>query len=167
MPDRAAQDAVDPDLDLHVVPTGRAGRSRRWGVALAVAAGGALGAAGRHAVSVALPQHPGAFPWATLAVNVSGCLAIGVLMVVLTEVARRPPWVLRPLLGVGFLGGFTTFSTYTVETRQLLDAGLPRAGVGYLFATLAAALVAAQVGIVVTRFVAARRHRTKDGGDRS
>lgn len=126
---------------------------------LAIAAGGALGAVGRYGLLVALPPRSGSFPWATFTTNVSGCALIGVLMVVLTEVAARPHRLARPFLGVGVLGGFTTFSTYAVEIQQLVVAGAPRLALGYLFATLAAALVAVQIGIVATRVATRARWR--------
>src|SRR4051794_22770193 len=103
--------AVDPDVDLHV-PAQRAElRPSPWPVLGAISAGGACGALARYAVAEAWPHAAGGFPVSTLLVNVSGCLLIGVLMVVVTEVApeRR---LLRPFAGVGVLGGYTTFSTY-------------------------------------------------------
>jgi CrcB protein len=130
-----------------------------WDVTVAIAAGGALGALGRYGLSEKLPHPPDGFPSSTFVVNVSGCFLIGVLMVVLTEGAGRPHRLFRPFLGVGVLGGFTTFSTYTVETQQLVTAGAPRLAFGYLLGTLAAALVAAQIGIMVTRVLTRARRR--------
>ena len=80
----------------------------------------------------------------------AGCVLIGVLMVLVTEVfpARR---LLRPLLGVGVLGGFTTFSTYAVETAQLLRAGATVAAAAYLVGTVAAAVPATWLGLAATR----------------
>jgi CrcB protein len=116
----------------------------------AVSAGGALGALARYALSVGWPHRPGAYPWATFVTNVTGCLLIGVLMVLITEVwaAHR---LLRPFLGTGVLGGYTTFSTYTVDVRQLVAAGAVGTAVVYLVATVAAALAAVYVGVTVTR----------------
>ena len=130
-----------------------------WDVVAVVAAGGALGALGRYGLSVAVPPPPGGFPWATFVTNVSGCLLVGVLMVSLTETGGRPHRLVRPFLGVGVLGGYTTFSTYVMETQQLVTAGAPRLAVVYLFGTLAAALTAVQVGIVVTRVAVRARKR--------
>jgi fluoride exporter len=126
-------------------------RRRAWDVALTIAVGGALGAMARYGVATAWPHAPGTFPWATFSVNVLGCLLIGALMVVLTEIVGRPHRLTRPFLGVGILGGFTTFSTYAVETDQLLTGGDPQLALLYLFGTVAAALLAVQVGIVATR----------------
>lgn len=164
MRDRTVPNAVDSDVDLHIAWQRRETRPRVWDITLAIAAGGALGALGRYGLSVALPHRPGSFPWSTFTTNVSGCLLIGVLMVFLTEVAGRPHRLARPFLGVGILGGFTTFSTYTVEVQQLVAGGAPRLAFAYLFATVAGALVAVQVGILATR-VATRTRRRKGLGD--
>ncbi|RYV50110.1 fluoride efflux transporter FluC [Pengzhenrongella frigida] len=126
-------------------------RPRVWDVTLTIAAGGALGAMARYGVATAWPHAPGAFPWATFGVNVLGCLLIGALMVVLTEIVGRPHRLTRPFLGVGILGGFTTFSTYAVEVDRLVAGGQLELALAYLFGTVAAALLAVQVGIVATR----------------
>ena len=63
-------------------------------------------------------------PWATFLINVSGCALIGVLMVTITELTS-PHRLVRPLLGLGVLGGYTTFSTYSVEIHQMLAVGRP------------------------------------------
>lgn len=126
-------------------------RPRRWDVVLTIAVGGALGAMARYGVAATWPHAPGTFPWATFGVNVLGCLLIGSLMVVLTEIGGRPHPLTRPFLGVGLLGGFTTFSTYAVETERLVAGGDPQLALLYLFGTLAAALLAVQVGVVATR----------------
>ena len=134
-------------------------RPRVWDVALTIAIGGALGAVARYAIAAGWPHAPAGFPWATFVINVSGCLLIGALMVVLTEVVGRPHRLVRPFLGVGVLGGFTTFSTYTVETQHLLAVGRPVLALAYLFGTVGAALVAAQVGIIAARYLTRPRHR--------
>lgn len=90
-----------------------------------ISAGGVAGALARHGLSEVFPRDPGGWPWATWAVNVAGCLLLGVLMVLISEVwtGRR---LLRPFLGVGVLGGFTTFSTAMVEVQQLVAEGAAR-----------------------------------------
>ncbi|MEU2782491.1 fluoride efflux transporter CrcB [Streptomyces sp. NPDC007110] len=125
-------------------------------VVAVVALGGALGATARYAASLAWPAGPGAFPWATLWVNVTGCAVIGVFMVLITE--RWPGHrLLRPFFGTGVLGGFTTFSTYAVDIRTLVDAGHPRTALAYLAATLAAALTAVWLASTATRHALRRR----------
>ncbi|TLS43300.1 fluoride efflux transporter CrcB [Streptomyces montanus] len=127
-------------------------------VVAVVAAGGALGASARYAASLIWPAQTGAFPWATFWVNVSGCAVIGVFMVVITDVwaAHR---LVRPFFGTGVLGGFTTFSTYAVDIQKLVDAGRPRAGLGYLAATLVGALAAVWLAVTATRRVLEWRRR--------
>ncbi|MEU3744023.1 MULTISPECIES: fluoride efflux transporter CrcB [Streptomyces] len=121
----------------------------------AVAAGGALGATARYGAALLWPTPVHAFPWTTLTVNAAGCAALGVLMVLLTETRIRvaPHPLLRPFLGTGFCGGFTTFSTYALDTRRLLEAGDPARGLLYLGATLLTALAAVWAGGAVTRAV--------------
>jgi CrcB protein len=149
---------IDPDVDLRV-PTQRRELVRHHGPVLAViAVGGGLGGLARYGLTQLLPTQPGGFPWATFITNVLGCLLIGVLMVLITEV-WSPHRLIRPFLGVGVLGGFTTFSTYAVEIRGLLQPGTVGVAFGYLAGTLLAALLATLVGAWVTRAAipAARR----------
>jgi len=127
-------------------------------VALTIALGGALGALARYGLSAAWPSPLGGFPWATFAINVFGCFLIGALMAVLTA-AGRPHRLARPFFGVGILGGFTTFSTYTVQVNVLLDGHHPQLALVYLFGTLAAALLAVQLGIFAARALLHPRNR--------
>ncbi|MGN9840251.1 fluoride efflux transporter FluC [Nonomuraea sp. H19] len=144
---------IDPDVDLHV-PVQRA--ELHWPVLAAIAAGGALGALARYGVQSALPAGPAGFPWATFWINVSGCLLIGVLMVMITEV-RQAHRLTRPFLGVGVLGGYTTFSAYVVDIQRVLAAGAPVTALAYLAGTMAAALAAVVAGMWLTRLVAGVR----------
>ncbi|MQA10049.1 MAG: fluoride efflux transporter CrcB [Pseudonocardiaceae bacterium] len=125
-------------------------RARQWDVVLAVAAGGALGSIARYGLSLVVPHEPGQFPVATLLANIGGCLAIGVLMAVITE-ATAPHRLLRPFLGIGFLGGFTTLSTYVVETIDSVRTGHPVMAVSYLLGTVVACLLSVVLGLLVTR----------------
>jgi CrcB protein len=115
-----------------------------------VAAGGVLGALCRYGLGVAVPTAPGHYPWTTFWVNVSGCALIGILVVLVTEGWPGAHPLLRPFLGTGFLGGYTTFSTYTVEVTRL---GVTWTALAYLFGTLAAALVATYAGMLGTRLM--------------
>lgn len=137
---------VDPDVTLEAdVPPPRIHTT----ALAAIAVGGALGALARWVVAEALPHEPGQVPWDTLLTNVSGCLLIGVLMVLVVE--RWPEHTLvRPFLGTGFLGGFTTFSTYAVDTRSLLAADRPGVALGYVAATLLVGLVAVVAALRLT-----------------
>ncbi|GAA2511820.1 CrcB family protein [Pilimelia columellifera] len=115
---------------------------------VAVAAGGAVGALARYGVSVAAPG-----PWGTLGVNVAGCLAIGGLLQWLAD-HPTSSWshrLARPALGVGLLGGFTTFSTYAVESVALARSGQAPAAVAHLLGTAVAAVVAVWAGAALAR----------------
>ncbi|MEU6620286.1 fluoride efflux transporter CrcB [Streptomyces litmocidini] len=128
-------------------------------VVAVVAAGGALGAAARYGATLARPTPAGAFPWTILTVNVTGCLLLGVLMVLLTETTTAPHPLLRPFLGTGFCGGFTTFSTYGLDTQRLLDGGDPARGLLYLGGTLLSALAAVGAGVALARVAVRSRGR--------
>ncbi len=139
-----AEEPVDPDVVAADLPS-----RRIWDIVAVVALGGALGGAAREAVNLALAGH--LFPWATLTVNVIGSLLIGVLMV---HVINHPEHrYLRPFLGVGVLGGFTTFSAYAVETRGLLVDGEIPLALLYIFGSLLLAFLATWTGLRIGRFV--------------
>jgi CrcB protein len=124
--------------------SGEAGLGRLLPV---IAAGGVVGALARYGLAEAWPHQAGGFPWATFVTNVAGCFLIGVL---LARITPRSHQLLRPFLGTGVLGGFTTFSTFAVDTDRLLPDHAVVALV-YFFGTLATALVAVWAGDRVTR----------------
>lgn len=121
--------------------------------AASVLAGGALGALARAGVGRALPTGAGEWPWATFAVNVAGALALAWLTTRLAEMVA-PTRFWRFLLGTGFCGALTTFSTFQVETIRLARDGRPGLALGYATATLAAGM-----GVAVAATVLARRRR--------
>jgi fluoride exporter len=115
-----------------------------------ILAGGAVGALIRAAVAAALPDGRGQWPWATFAVNVAGALVLAWLTTRLTEmVAPTRYW--RFLLGTGFCGALTTFSTFQVETIRLAKDGYAVTAVGYAGASIAAGMAAAVGATVVAR----------------
>jgi CrcB protein len=116
-----------------------------------VAAGGGIGAAARGWVEDTWPPSPGAFPTTTLVVNASGCLAMGVLMVLLENTLRGRVYT-RPFLGIGFLGGFTTFSLVADETRALFD-DRPALALSYFVGTAVVAVVATAAGFALSSAV--------------
>src|SRR5438874_9395410 len=121
-----------------------ADRSRRPIVAT-VAAGGALGAPARYEIGLAVHQTPGTFPWATFWVNVSGSFALGALLTLVSE--RWPPTrFVRPFAAIGFLGAYTTWSTFMVDADLLVKGGQVGVALGYAGATLVLGLGAAYVG---------------------
>lgn len=114
-----------------------------------VAFGGALGALARVAVTAALPAGAGGWPWATMTANVTGALLLGVLLAIVQD-AVVGRWV-RPLVGTGVLGGYTTFSTLSVETLQLAVDGHVAVAASYAIASAVAGLTAVWAGFTVVR----------------
>ena len=150
---------VDPDVDLHDSAQ-RAARALDPAVLGAISVGGILGSEARYAVGLAAPHAAGAWPTATIVINVSGSLLIGALMALLAELST-PHRLIRPLLGVGVLGGWTTFSTAMVDVQQLVRAGRPLVAGLALVGTPVAALLAAALGAWAVRGAAAVRRRSR------
>lgn len=121
------------------------------GTVIAVAIGGALGSVARYALNVLAENRLGAdFPWGILIVNVLGSFAIGVLFVLLVE---RPglseAW--RAFLMVGFLGGFTTFSTFSLQALELLQTGRYLESAAYVLGSMVLSIIGCLVGILLMR----------------
>jgi CrcB protein len=115
--------------------------------ALAVSAGGLLGANARYAVGLWAAERWGAFfPWGTLLINVSGSFLLGFYLTLVTErfIGRSTT---RLFLATGFLGAFTTFSTFNYETLQLVQRGEVGAALAYVGVSLASGLMAVLAGI--------------------
>jgi CrcB protein len=119
-----------------------------WSTLSVISAGGVAGALARYGIEAAYPAPARGFDWATFGINASGCLLIGIVIVVITE-SRGAHRLLRPFLATGVLGGFTTFSTYVVGMRHDLSAGAPRTALAYGAATALVALAAAWAGMRV------------------
>jgi fluoride exporter len=125
---------------------------RRAGVPVlaAIALGGALGAPARYGVAQLVHVAPGGFPWATFWTNVSGSLALGVVLAAVLE--RFPPTrYVRPFVATGFLGAYTTYSTFAVETDLLVKDGHAGTALAYVAASLVAGFVAVWAGVVAVR----------------
>ncbi|WP_432115247.1 fluoride efflux transporter CrcB [Streptomyces sp. S1] len=155
-PEPDGSEPVDPDVTPADVRRWREYRRSRHGVLAVIAVGGSLGALARFGASLLWPTPAGAFPWTTLTVNAVGCLVIGVFLVAVTEVFTAHP-LLRPFFGTGFLGGFTTFSTYCVDIERLVDAGRTATALVYLAATAVAAMAAVSAGAFGTRRLLSHR----------
>ena len=176
----------DPGVDLHALPvdpdtSATSADARppvgavlrgRGDILLAIAVGGALGSLARWSLAEALPHGPGDFVWSTFTANVSGALALGLLMALMVDVLANTR-LIRPFLGVGVLGGYTTFSTYMLDARTLLAEGRPWVAPAYVAATLVTGLLAVWVGVVVGRSAirvatrrASRRHGHEIGSER-
>jgi CrcB protein len=127
----------------------------------AIAAGGGLGSVIRYLLSEAFPAGQG-FPWAILAINASGCFALGLLMVYLLDV-WPPRRLLRPFLAIGLIGGYTTFSTYAAGVATLIrQHALARAD-AYALTSVLAGLVAAWCGVAAARRMSGRPARRQSG----
>ena len=161
MDDRPAQGPDHPDphrnddgerdlLDEPVLPL----LGMSVGTLAAVFVGGALGTVARYLLEVHHPVAHSAFPWVTLLVNLSGSLAIGLLLP-LTERAAPSIPLLRPLVIVGFLGGWTTYSTLAVEATLLAKDGDVASCVAYLAATVVGGLALVVLGHSAGRRLAA------------
>jgi CrcB protein len=147
---------IDPDVDFEPAEAAEPGHSQRRTrrseavIVVALACGGVLGAVSRYGISLALPTETGRFPWGTFLINVSGSAALGFLLVLVIE--RFPRGRLaRPVLGTGFLGAYTTFSTFTVEAIDLVRAGHAGTAVAYLAASVFAGLLAVWAGMTSAR----------------
>ncbi len=117
---------------------------------LSILAGGAVGALARAAVAKELVHRAGEWPWATFAVNIAGVGLLAWLTTRLTEmVAPTRYW--RLLIGTGFCGALTTFSTFQVETITLAKHGHLGAALGYAAASLTAGMALAAIATVVAR----------------
>ncbi len=117
---------------------------------VAVAFGGALGALARYWVSGVLnnAEHP--LPMGTLTVNVLGSFLMGVCFVLILERARLSP-ELRPLLMVGFMGAFTTFSTFSLETVAMIGEGHVMSALIYISLSVSLCIAALGAGLWLTR----------------
>ena len=111
-----------------------------------VGAGGAIGSMARYGVWRIVEPVSGGFPWATLAVNVSGSFVLGLLAGVL---AGRVDHAVRMFAFFGLLGGYTTFSTFSVDTVELVRVGEVGPAVANVVLSVAVGVAAALVGIVV------------------
>jgi CrcB protein len=127
-------------------------------VLVVIAAGGVFGVAARYGVGRAIPTADRAFPWATFLINISGGFVLGVFMVIVLERFRTARY-LRPFFGTGFVGAFTTFSTFSVETDLLIKDGHVTTAAAYVASTLIVGLLSAWLGIIVGRFLPGRPRR--------
>ena len=147
-PDRAsAQSTPSPAR-----PAPRSAHGHPGMVAL-IFLGGALGTWCRALLENAAPAAPGGVPWTTLAINVGGSFLLGLLLEALVRAGTDTGWRrgTRLALGTGVLGGFTTYSTFAVETAQRLTPATLLTGLGYALASVMLGMVAATTGYALAR----------------
>ena len=116
-----------------------------------IALGGAAGAIARYQVAALIQARiPAGFPWGTFIVNISGCLIMGVATILLTErLVTHPNW--RFLIPIGFIGAYTTFSTFELETFRAVTEGSWLIGAANVVGSVLAGYVALWLGVVLTR----------------
>jgi CrcB protein len=158
---------VDPDLDVLALPEPPLRRGRRPSgradprVLAAISLGAMGGATARYKLATWITVPTGGFPWATFWTNVSGSLVLGFLLVLLIE--RFPPTrYARAFAGTGFLGAYTTFSTFSVETDILVKDGHAPTAVVYVTASLVVGITAAWLGVALGRLFHRRRLARKE-----
>lgn len=124
--------------------------------AMLVASGSALGGLARWGVaSISGRLFGTAFPWGTFLINMSGCLLLGWFYAVISEqlAAGKSAWLhvddLRLVIAVGFAGAFTTFSTFELETYQLMRDGEPLKGMAYPLASVVLGFLAVRLGVLI------------------
>jgi CrcB protein len=118
----------------------------------AVFLGGGIGSLLRYAVGLAFLQRFGpGFPWGTLAINLAGCLAIGVVAELAQSRAVGLTYGTRVFLTVGVLGGFTTFSTFAYDALTLANEAFTLPAIAYVLASVLGGILAAFAGVVLVR----------------
>jgi CrcB protein len=153
-PDLAPTDSAEPSRDHHRTNprTARTRRRSEPSVLVAIALGGALGAPARYGVAQLIRVAPNAFPWATFWTNISGSFALGLILAIVLE--RFPPTrYLRPFIATGFLGAYTTYSTFAVETDLLIKNGHAAIALAYAATSLMTGFAAVWAGIWAARAV--------------
>jgi CrcB protein len=117
-----------------------------------LALGGAMGAIARYQVATMIQARiPVGFPWGTFVVNITGCLVMGVVTTLLSERLVHPNW--RFLIPIGFIGAYTTFSTFELETFRAVTDGAWLVGGLNVVGSVLAGYVALWLGVVLTRLI--------------
>jgi CrcB protein len=118
-----------------------------------IAVGGALGALARYQLAVVVQTRiPAGFPWGTFVVNISGCLVMGIVTTLLTErLVVHPNW--RFLIPIGFIGAYTTFSTFEFETFRAVTEGAWCVGALNVVGSVLAGYAALWLGVILARAV--------------
>lgn len=148
----------EPSASLHEDTSTRQQRSKfrvngaQLVIVFALGCGGVVGAVARYAVSLALPIAAGRFPWNTFLINISGSAILGFLLILLIEQFPRGRLV-RPFIGTGVIGAYTTFSTLEVDAILLFRVHHLLVGVSYVLASVIVGLIAVWLGMLGARLV--------------
>lgn len=152
---------IDPDLLAEERPEirrdPRRHRRAQRTILLVIGCAGVVGALVRYAMSRLIAVPAGHFVWSTFCINITGSLVIGFVLVLLTERFPRAR-IARPLVATGFLGAYTTFSTYMVDADLLFKSRDLATGVIYAGSSLGAGVAAAATGVVFARFIVRLEH---------
>jgi CrcB protein len=136
--------------ELEAKARGRRSRRAQPGVLAAIALGGALGTTARYGIALLVDVTPGTVPWGTFWTNITGSFALGFLFVVMLERFSASRY-LRPFVASGFLGAFTTFSTFAMETDLLVKNGHAGIALAYSAGSLVVGFAAVWAGVVLAR----------------
>jgi CrcB protein len=143
----------DPARAVHLRPSALA----------TVFVGGTLGAGTREALTLMFPAA-GGFPWAVFGINLSGAFLLGFLLDALvrrgSDHGRRR--TLRLLLGTGFMGGYTTYSSFATDTAGFFGAGVPVTGIVYALATVVLGALASWAGIALATLIHRSRSQKRE-----
>lgn len=121
--------------------------------AIGIMVAGAFGALARYGLDGFVSRRlSAAFPWGTFVVNITGAFLLGLVFTLLTDRLTVAPWV-RSTVMIGFLGAYTTFSTFSLETFRMLEDGAYGGAIANGLGSLAVGLVAVYLGVVVGRAV--------------
>ena len=123
------------------------------GLLVSTAVAGALGALARYEVEGFVSDRVStSFPFGTLVVNISGSFLLGLLFTLFADRFATPAWI-RTALTVGFIGAYTTFSTFEYETFSLIDSGVPIRALLNVLASIVLGLLAVFMGVLVARTI--------------
>ncbi len=123
-----------------------------WRALLSILAGGGIGSVLRYLVTLGITQRFGpGFPWGTLLINVTGSFVIGVVFELSQTRSIGMPMLMRVFLMTGVLGGYTTFSTYSLDVVSLASEGAAIPALLYAFGSVVLGLTSAFAGIVLVR----------------
>jgi fluoride exporter len=138
--------------DIYRFDRRRRARQVQGVIVVALACGGVFGALCRYAISLAIPTETGEFPWSTFLINLSGSAVLGFVLILLIEQFPRGR-LARPVIGTGIIGAYTTFSTFEVDTVELIRDGHVASAVTYMTASVVGGLLFVWLGMATARLV--------------